>query len=534
MTTQPLPARPNLEQLKRQAKELLRAARAQDPAALARFRALPGFIDRSDPEFAALHFALHDAQSAVAREYGFASWNALLDRVEALTLKFDEAVAQFTRGSVEQRLARAERALALFPDLIAKDFHAALAYGNVVMVERLLAADSSLATRRGGPLDWEPILYVAHSQWAAKNSDGLLATAKLLLERGADPNTTYAWAVDPQQKLPVLWAAACHSRHLALARLLLEAGAKSDDRESVYHAAENGDIEMLDLLAAHGAHADGGEGNRRWGNTPLYFILGHHAGMARDAAVRRGAEWLLAHGADPNRVCYPDKSGETPVHAAARHWDVSMMDLLARHGANLRARRADGRTAFALASLHGNVAVVDWLRAHDGADELSAAERFLAACARGDRPRVEAMLRGAPQLREIAKHPGPQKLFFEIAARRETAALETMLACGFDVAATDDMGATALHWAAFTGTAAAARVLLAHGAPVDVRDRTYNASPLGWADYAACNRTNPDGDYTGVAQLLIEAGVPLPSDDELENWGSDEIVAIVRHSRRQH
>ena len=41
MPAKPLPDRPDLEQLKNQAKELLRAAHAKDPAALARFRALP-------------------------------------------------------------------------------------------------------------------------------------------------------------------------------------------------------------------------------------------------------------------------------------------------------------------------------------------------------------------------------------------------------------------------------------------------------------------------------------------------------------
>ena len=44
MTTPQFPERPNFEQLKRQAKDLLRAAKAHDPAALARFRALPAFV----------------------------------------------------------------------------------------------------------------------------------------------------------------------------------------------------------------------------------------------------------------------------------------------------------------------------------------------------------------------------------------------------------------------------------------------------------------------------------------------------------
>ena len=323
MTTPQFPERPNLAQLKKQAKDLLASAREKNPAALARFRVLPALIQTADAALAALNLALHDAQSAIAREHGFPSWNALRERVEELTLKFDEAVAEFARGSVDRRLARAQRLLDLHPQLVAADFHAALAFGDAAAVRAQLEKNPALATRKGGPLNWEPLLYVAHSRWAEKNSAGLVTVARLLLERGADPNTTYPWHDDPKQPLSALWAAACHARHHALAQVLLEAGAKPDDGESVYHAAENGDLAMLDLLATHGAQADGGAGAGPWGNTPLYFILGHYAGLAHDAEVRRGAAWLLAQGANPNRVCYPKKSGETPLHAAARHWDAA-------------------------------------------------------------------------------------------------------------------------------------------------------------------------------------------------------------------
>jgi hypothetical protein len=65
-----LPGRPNLDQLRRQARELLRAAADGEPAALARIRA---FSER---------VSLSAAQLAVAREYGFASWPALHAEVE--------------------------------------------------------------------------------------------------------------------------------------------------------------------------------------------------------------------------------------------------------------------------------------------------------------------------------------------------------------------------------------------------------------------------------------------------------------------
>src|SRR5690606_35003649 len=93
----PLPERPNLEQLKKRAKSLLHAANGQDQAALSRFRALPAFANRSAAELAAEGVALHDAQSVIAREHGFASWKELREEVEARTLSFETAVDEFVR-----------------------------------------------------------------------------------------------------------------------------------------------------------------------------------------------------------------------------------------------------------------------------------------------------------------------------------------------------------------------------------------------------------------------------------------------------
>lgn len=65
-----LPGRPNLDQLRRQARELLRAAADGEPSALTRIRAVSARV------------SLSTAQLAVAREYGFASWPALHAEVE--------------------------------------------------------------------------------------------------------------------------------------------------------------------------------------------------------------------------------------------------------------------------------------------------------------------------------------------------------------------------------------------------------------------------------------------------------------------
>lgn len=65
-----LPARADLDQLRRQTKELLRAARGGDAAAVARIRAVSHRL------------ILDSAQLAVAREYGFASWASLKTEIQ--------------------------------------------------------------------------------------------------------------------------------------------------------------------------------------------------------------------------------------------------------------------------------------------------------------------------------------------------------------------------------------------------------------------------------------------------------------------
>ena len=83
MQLSPLPARPNLEHLRNQAKDLLKAYRAREPLALARFReSSPRYSQHSDIDLARLCLSLRDAQRVVAVEYGFPHWQCLKKYVE--------------------------------------------------------------------------------------------------------------------------------------------------------------------------------------------------------------------------------------------------------------------------------------------------------------------------------------------------------------------------------------------------------------------------------------------------------------------
>jgi hypothetical protein len=76
-----LPERPDLEHLRGQAKSLLDALRASDPAAVERVRrVLP---HRGEA------WQLADAQFVVGREYGFASWPKLVAHVESIAASRD-------------------------------------------------------------------------------------------------------------------------------------------------------------------------------------------------------------------------------------------------------------------------------------------------------------------------------------------------------------------------------------------------------------------------------------------------------------
>jgi len=69
---------PNLENLKKQAKLILRWHRERHYPVAAQIRALlPRFLNMPDAEILAANFKLSDAQEMVARQNGFDSWQAL-------------------------------------------------------------------------------------------------------------------------------------------------------------------------------------------------------------------------------------------------------------------------------------------------------------------------------------------------------------------------------------------------------------------------------------------------------------------------
>src|SRR5580692_10482065 len=120
LPTRRLPPHPNLEQLRKQAKELLKLYLAEDPAAVAEVRQ---FERRPDPS----SFSRNDAQRVLARAYGYESWPKLKAFVDGANVH--ELAEAVKAGDLEQvrTLLRAR------PELIGMDMaenneHRALHY----------------------------------------------------------------------------------------------------------------------------------------------------------------------------------------------------------------------------------------------------------------------------------------------------------------------------------------------------------------------------------------------------------------------
>ncbi len=171
-----LPERPNLEHLKKQAKDLLARMRSGDPAALERIRGfLPATAGKEDAAIVRLGLRLHDAQSCLAREYGFASWADLRTFVEARNARGtdrDTALLAWLRlvynadiagGVNRERPLVAARMLADDPALLDDDPHLACAVGDEAMLRGAAARDPAWVNAAGGRLGLPPLVAVTHS-----------------------------------------------------------------------------------------------------------------------------------------------------------------------------------------------------------------------------------------------------------------------------------------------------------------------------------------------------------------------------------
>ncbi len=546
-----LPERASLAYLKKQAKDLIRLYRERDPAAVTQFReALPVAAGLSDAEIAALDLRLHDAQSCVARSYGFASWADLHGYVEAQAASRsagDQAarVRQWLRlvysGDVDGRgIDRANprvaaRVLAERPNLAAGDPYLACAIGDEDALRAATQADRSWVNRPGGPLRLPPLVAVTHSSLGQLPAfrERLYGCARFLLAAGADPNQRIGlrWppasvsAPDDAHPLSALYGAAGKNHDLALTRLLLEAGADPNDGESLYHSLEG--FVCTRLLLEHGA--------RVAGSNALYHAL--------DFDNLAALELLLAHGADPNEPLghsHHTEWGSPLLWAIKRRRSRAHIAALLDAGADPTASTASGVSAYSLAQQLGLTNVAELLREHGAAQPLSDTEAFIAACARGDAGEAQRIRARRPDL-PGALAAAQLRLLADLAAEGGEEGVRLMVELGWPVAARGgDWDASALNLAVFRGNAGLTRFLLEHGASWQ-EEHGHDDNVCETLSWASCNEPVAGGDWAGCARALLAHGMPgaTPDPDNAERVlvggrskrFSDEVTEVLLEGR---
>jgi len=96
---------PNLENLKKQAKLILRWHRERHYPVAAQIRGhSPRFLNMSDSEILAASFKLSDAQEMVARQQGFDSWQALKTGLSTIPRKLKSSPSKATIVGAEPQL----------------------------------------------------------------------------------------------------------------------------------------------------------------------------------------------------------------------------------------------------------------------------------------------------------------------------------------------------------------------------------------------------------------------------------------------
>jgi hypothetical protein len=366
-----LPERPHLDVPRRESRELLARWRAGDPEALARIRQRhPKFARADAPAVAAAALRLSDAQLVIAREYGFAHWAELKQRVDANTIA--RALADAIRADDRDaavRLVRAQPALLHVP-LVSGNWGPPMSHaanlGRLEIVQAMAALgarDVQHAFDRAALQGQLACARWLHAHGAALVPGIVMGTCETLNAAGFDFLADLGAPLTDargDRLAPLALVLATYGRHPAGKHAILDSLARRgyDLPDTPIVAFHRGDVARLRahlrrdpaLLArrftlreiyppALGCASDGPSG-MHW--TPIDGTTLLH--LAIDFEEQEIFEWLLEQGADVDARATTDADGfggHTPLfHTVLSHpgGGATFARALLERGASTRAR----------------------------------------------------------------------------------------------------------------------------------------------------------------------------------------------------
>lgn len=196
-------------------------------------------------------------------------------------------------------------------------------------------------------------------------------------------------------------------------------------------------------------------------------------------------------------------------------------------GANPAKLDPDGLSPLRQAVRAGNEQIAAALRRHGAPEDATDIDRFVGACARGDRAGAERLLTELPELRDRLSGYD-RAAIVDVARSGAAAAVRLMLELGFSPNARNSFGETPLHAAASAGDAETVRVLLEHGGELDARDANFEGTPLGYATVGSGEHHGSDGDWVATVRLPLDAGA-----DQTGVWvpsrpPSEDVAEVLR------
>lgn len=341
MDAKQLPARPNLEQFRKQAKDLLK--QRQSSEAIQRIKRFhPRLRQRTAAEIAEAKFSLADAQWVIAQEHAFESWPKFIKHIQAIT-RTDSPISKFE---------------------LAAD---AIVSGDLKRLKRLLRENPELVRARSTRAHGAPLIHYVSANgiedFRQKTSRNIVRITQALLNAGAEVDAT-TMAYGSGSTALGLAATSYHPAkagvQLELMDVLLKAGACVNGApggwNTVVAALHNGRGEAATFLADRGAHLDleAAAGTGRVDTMALYVTEDATltAGATREQ-LNYGFLWACEYG-HANAVKFLLDRGfrldgnfmqrETGLHWAAFGGHADIVELLLRANApvNLKDQRFDG------------------------------------------------------------------------------------------------------------------------------------------------------------------------------------------------